>query len=465
LEPTFRHKETLNVRRRTLFAMTALIFTMPLIAQVEEKEPAAEGRQSPPKLRIFTDSQTANYIAKFDGVGSGTVSDSVLYENNGNIGLGTTTPAARLHIFGYARIENTDLASFVGYRLYVGGIENGGLWAMGTNYTAQPNTANDAGTLALMAYQAGGLSLTAANATDGNIRMYTSGSGPGSERMRITQAGNVGIGIAAPAAKLHVIGHARIENTDPASFVGHRLYVGGIEGGGLWAMGTNYTAQPNTANDAGTLALMAYQEGGLSLTAANATNGNIRMYTSGSGPGSERMRITQAGNVGIGIAAPTAKLHVNGNIIATGSITGATVLGAVYQDLAEWVPASSDMAPGTVVVLNLEKTNEVMPSARSYDTAVAGVVSATPGIILGVGSDAKEQVAATGRVKVRVDARKASIRVGDLLVTSDTPGTAMRSAPMDVHGRQFHQPGTIIGKALEPLDDGVAEILVLLSLQ
>jgi hypothetical protein len=41
----------------------------------------------------------------------------------------------------------------------------------------------------------------------------------------------------------------------------------------------------------------------------------------------------------------------------------------------------------------------------------------------------------------------------------------MRSEPMMINGRAFHQPGTIIGKALEPLDGGVGEILVLLSMQ
>jgi hypothetical protein len=41
----------------------------------------------------------------------------------------------------------------------------------------------------------------------------------------------------------------------------------------------------------------------------------------------------------------------------------------------------------------------------------------------------------------------------------------MRSEPMDINGRHFHQPGTIIGKALQPLQSGVGEILVLLSLQ
>ncbi len=41
----------------------------------------------------------------------------------------------------------------------------------------------------------------------------------------------------------------------------------------------------------------------------------------------------------------------------------------------------------------------------------------------------------------------------------------MKSEPVVVGGRQIHAPGTIIGKALEPLEGGVGEILVLLSLQ
>jgi hypothetical protein len=68
-------------------------------------------------------------------------------------------------------------------------------------------------------------------------------------------------------------------------------------------------------------------------------------------------------------------------------------------------------------------------------------------------------------VKVKVDATAGPIQVGDLLVTSDQPGVAMKSQPIDVGGVQIHRPGTLVGKALEPLQKGTGEILVLLSLQ
>jgi hypothetical protein len=57
------------------------------------------------------------------------------------------------------------------------------------------------------------------------------------------------------------------------------------------------------------------------------------------------------------------------------------------------------------------------------------------------------------------------VKIGDLLVTSDSPGMAMKSEPLDLGGVKIHRPGTLIGKALEPLGNGEGEILVLLSLQ
>jgi hypothetical protein len=92
-------------------------------------------------------------------------------------------------------------------------------------------------------------------------------------------------------------------------------------------------------------------------------------------------------------------------------------------------------------------------------------VSEQPGIALGEQADNKVLVATTGRVRIKVDASRSPIHIGDLLVTSDIPGVAMKSEPVNLGGVQIHRPGTLIGKALESLEKGTGEISVLLSLQ
>jgi len=155
---------------------------------------------------------------------------------------------------------------------------------------------------------------------------------------------------------------------------------------------------------------------------------------------------------------------VNGTINSTTTITANNIV-AKYQDVAEWVLSSEQLAAGTVVVLDATKSNQVTSSSVSYDTRVAGVVSEQPGITLGEQGEGKVLVATTGRVRVKVDATKGPIHIGDLLVTSDVPGMAMKSESVEFSGRKMHMPGTLIGKALEPLAKGNGEILVLLSLQ
>jgi hypothetical protein len=180
--------------------------------------------------------------------------------------------------------------------------------------------------------------------------------------------------------------------------------------------------------------------------------------------GANRLVIDPAGNVGIQTASPAATLDVNGNIKAAGSIDGGSIK-ATYQDIAEWVPARNPIAVGTVVSVDLSRANAVAPSARAYDAHVAGVISEKPGVILGRGGEGKVLVATTGRVRIKVDATRHPIRIGDLLVTSDKLGIAMRSQPIRVGHTLIHRPGTIIGKALESLANGQGEIKVLLSLQ
>ncbi len=185
------------------------------------------------------------------------------------------------------------------------------------------------------------------------------------------------------------------------------------------------------------------------------------MQVEGSNGSTVALSAAANGSVGVGTGSPDAayKLDVVGNVRVSGNIA------AKYQDLAEWVPAARALPPGTVVTLNPTQSNLVEASSKAYDTRVAGVISAQPGITLGERGENKVLVATTGRVRIKVDATCAPINIGDLLVTSDTPGMAMKSKPITIGRRKIHSPGTLIGKALEPLEKGRGEILVLLSLQ
>ncbi|HUR82116.1 MAG TPA: hypothetical protein VM733_15225 [Thermoanaerobaculia bacterium] len=284
------------------------------------------------------------------------------------------------------------------------------------------------------------------------------------EHFRVRGDGYVGIGTTDPLAKLHVQGEALFLRNYPQP--GATESITTFTMANRAASGADYAWRFATASSGGGSGIVPnafelYEYPG-SASLAWAYRRLIAKPVNVVSP--KIFVIDGAGNVGIGVWAPAAALHVAGNAQFDGTVTG-TNIRAQYQDVAEWVPSDEDLAPGTVVVLDAKIGNGVTASHRSYDTTVAGVVSAQPGIILGEQSASKEQVATTGRVRVKVDASRGAIAVGDLLVTSDKPGYAMRSTPIDVGGALLHRPGTIVGKALEPLGSGEGEILVLLSLQ
>lgn len=56
-----------------------------------------------------------------------------------------------------------------------------------------------------------------------------------------------------------------------------------------------------------------------------------------------------------------------------------------------------------------------------------------------------------GPAQVKADAAPEGILPGDLL-TASGGGQAVKAAPVKVDGVEFYAPGTIVGKAMEPLD-------------
>ena len=273
------------------------------------------------------------------------------------------------------------------------------------------------------------------------------GNGTYVPQFTLMDNGNVGIGTTNPTNGLH-IAH------------------GGVTVNRSISIGTTDMTAPLTilggAHKSGFMGgLRSPNSGGLFYDTDNSgwrfTLGK-RVVTSGTYV--PQMTIMDSGAVTIGTTTPAGMLHVAGDVVVDGNI------GAKYQDIAEWVPTIAKLAPGAVVIVDPGHSNGVQASDRAYDVRVVGVVSDRPGILLGEAGDDKVKVAHSGRVKVKVDATAGAIAAGDLLVSSSKPGYAMRSEPVKVGGdTAIHRPGTILGKALEPLAEGQGEILVLLTLQ
>jgi len=126
------------------------------------------------------------------------------------------------------------------------------------------------------------------------------------------------------------------------------------------------------------------------------------------------------------------------------------------QDVGENFFAVGDTAeytPGTVMKANL--SGKVLASDSYADTAVVGVVSTKPGYLLG-GTPAEVDASLdrvilgmAGTVPTNVTTEYGDILVGTLLVSA--PNGMAGKAPADA------EPGTVIGKALQSLEQGGEE--------
>ena len=192
----------------------------------------------------------------------------VRFDGSGNVGIGTTSPAAKLDIDNGAvtdvriRGNQTSDARIGAYNFY-----NTAASDVVAAISADRDGANDAAALAFDTQIAGG-GMT--------------------ERMRITSTGNVGIG-AIP----------RTINTYKV------LDISGSGGaGGYIGLSSGSTQQGELYS----------HSGGVDLVAIGAKN--TRFYTNGS----ERMRITSDGKVGIGTTSPDTLLHIESTSNASSPI-------------------------------------------------------------------------------------------------------------------------------------------------
>jgi hypothetical protein len=215
----------------------------------------------------------------------------------------------------------------------------------------------------------------------------------------------------------------RVTNTGVASFVTGKVGIGTISPAAQ-------THINNTAN-----------QPGLRIDSSDGTNA-LEIYNTGSGSATGLIFRVQ---------------RDNGNVYAKGSFSGG---GA---DVAERIDVTEAVEPGDVVEIDPENPGKFRKAREALSTRVAGVISTAPGVVLGNKSaehnDARPILALAGRVPVKVTAKYGAIAVGDLLVSSPIPGYAMKCP------EKSQCIGAVIGKALEPLAEGVGVIEVQVMLR
>lgn len=142
------------------------------------------------------------------------------------------------------------------------------------------------------------------NATTGDVRFRTSSD----ELLLLDETnGRVGIGTTAPSAKLHVDNTYSATVTEMARFVHRRSDISNNDEGSYLAFkiidGNNGAATYDHAR-------ISWKNNG---NGTDENEGELGFWTATNGVVSQKMTINRNGNVGVGTATPSEKLHIQGD--------------------------------------------------------------------------------------------------------------------------------------------------------
>lgn len=210
------------------------------------------------------------YSSKGVTLSAGSVAKSLHLNSAGNVGIGTTTPESKLHVEGNITLKNNSsicVKDSNGTARYILGLT-------GSNNLVLGQTSSSAGYNTLI---------------DGNNIKLRYGTTQ-TEGIVLTSSGNVGIGVGSPSRKLHIV----MSNDNVLIYDNGRnessIVFQGLDNKS-WIVGKGCGNTGDT------------------FTVYNGTTGKNALL------------INKSNNVGINVASPTEKLHVDGNILTTGGIT------------------------------------------------------------------------------------------------------------------------------------------------
>lgn len=294
-------------------------------------------------------SATNKGVALFDSTTGKLLKNSTSFVqlDNGNVGIGTTTPATKLHA---SSSVSTLYSSLSGLHPNGTNLTISNLQALDNTYAGIVFNVVATTTQPQYAY-IGAISNNIARAADivfgnrDNVSTYT-------EKMRISSSGNVGIGTTSPTDKFQVLdtrttsgaagiyssstganvatGYAGYFAKTGASVTNVGIYAtasgatnnyAGIFNGGSVGIGTitpGYKLDVNVVGTGGAR-IISDISAGLYITSGTGGANRIR-YSNTIGAnifrirdddaGVDRLNIDQNGNLGIGTTSPTAKLHL-----------------------------------------------------------------------------------------------------------------------------------------------------------
>ena len=334
--------------------------------------------------------------------------DRIALDSSGNVGIGTTSPGAKLDVDGEIRSDKTANgvsflstgggASFTAFDVYTatnGGLlrlydENGQTVNIDGRSTGGNTYFNNGGSVGIGTATPGSLLHVTGSSANAALQVDQTGTGvianfktSANSKVVITNSGNVGIGTTSPDTKLH-ISSTNAAITNPLSVSNKLRFTdddptqnnGQITGTIEWE-----------TKDSDSAGVQSY----ITTVSTNTGLGNLAFGTGAGGSASEQMRIDSSGNVGIGTAGPSFKLDVIGdgirNIRSTAGWAGWFENTASSSGVLITAGVDSGDAPLLVRNQNASEIFSVRGNGTSYfQNGNVGIRTTSPSFALDIGS-------------------------------------------------------------------------------